>query len=132
MILMGHETEKIKSGSVKENAKKNENKPKIFCVNASGNIYQCTACATGKGASLALEELENAYSSELEPLEVGDMLKTIASKCHLQHKRNGEDAKNGDNEGEDLKFDVLILHADHPGNMRLLYENDDDIENEGS
>ena len=114
MILIGHETEKNKLDSIGENTNNFRNKPKMFCINASGNIYQCLACATGKGASLALEELESTYSNDLEPQNIAKMLKSIARKCYVRYRGIGE----GDDNEEDIpKFDVHILYADRPGSM---------------
>ena len=112
IILMGHES---------ENSAKTE-KPKMFCINAKGNIYQCTACATGRGASLALEELETAYNDELEPENVSEMLKKIARKCldRFSTQSEGTDSDNTGNDEGDMKFDVHILRVDRPGVMEAL------------
>lgn len=137
-ILLGHDSEARSSsnrnssssmGVHKEREEKRNtrsNKPKIFCINASGNVYQCSACAIGKGSSLALQELEESYSEEMGPEEVVTILKTIASKClsrfgDVVDSSSGSDGITQGSQGAEepsYSFDVHILSANAPGDLR--------------
>ena len=59
-------------------------RPKIFCMNASGNIFQCRAAAVGKNSEKALKELEDRGASEeitLDDETAVSLLKSVMASC---------------------------------------------------
>ena len=63
--------------------------PKLFCMNASGNIRQSKgAIAIGKNSERALEQLENFFSCEMSEKDMIALFKRIMLTCCDTTNRN--------------------------------------------